>query len=89
MSPSKRVEGNDTIFFVSKHTTPKDQKITYANFVCDIKLSKTETHRVRTTVGGDKLTYDGDPRSPAIRVLDFNIHLNSVISGISAKGPAT
>ena len=52
---------------------PQRPKITYANFVCNIKLSKTETHRVCMTV-------DGDPISPAISLLDFNIHLNSVIS---------
>ena len=32
------------------------------------------------TVGGDKLTYGGDPSSPAISLLDLKIHLNSVIS---------
>ena len=66
---------------------PQRPKITYANFVCDIKLSKNETHRVRLTVGGDKLAYDGDklaydgdPSSPAISLLDLKIHLNFVIS---------
>ena len=32
-------------------------------------------HRVRLTVGGNKLTYDGDPSSPAISLLDLKIHL--------------
>ena len=38
-------------------------------------------HRVRLTVGGEKLTYDGDPSSPPISLLELKIHLNSVISG--------
>ena len=31
-------------------------------------------------VGGNKLTYDSDPRSPAISLLDLKIRINSVIS---------
>ena len=78
--PSKRVEGADTIFFVSKHAIPKGKKKTYANFFCNIKLSKTEMNRVRLTVGGNKLTYNGNPSSLAISLMDLKIHLNSVIS---------
>ena len=37
-------------------------------------------HRVRLTVGGEKLTYNGDPSSLEISLLDLKIHLNSVIS---------
>ena len=78
--PSKHIDGTYTIFFVSRHTILKDKKITYANFVCNIKLSKIETHRVCLTVGGNKLAYDGDPSSPEISLLNLNIYLNSVIS---------
>ena len=37
-------------------------------------------HRVRLTVGGNKLTYNVNPISQAISLLDLKIHLNSVIS---------
>ena len=60
--------------------SPKTKKITYANFVCNIKLSKTEMYRVGLIVGGDKLTYNGYPSFPAISLLDLMVHLNSVIS---------
>ena len=73
-------------FFVSKQTISKSKTITYANFVCNIELSKTETHLVRLTVGGDQLTYDSNPSSPAIILLGLNIHINSVISKYR-KGP--
>ena len=65
---------------LSPDTPSPKTKITYANFVCDIKLSKTETHCVCLTFGGYKLAYDGDPSSPAISLLNLKIHLNSVIS---------
>ena len=48
--------------------------------------SKTETHRVFLTAGGEKLTYDGDRSFPSISLLDLKIHLNSVISN-AHKGP--
>ena len=78
--PSKLIEGTDTIFVVSKPIISKGKKITCANFICDIKLSKTETPCVPLAVGGDKLTYDGGPIYPAISLLDLRIHLNFVIS---------
>ena len=65
---------------LSQNTPSPKVKKTYANFFCDIKLSKTETHRVCLEVGGNNLTYEGDPRSPETSLLDLKIHLNSVIS---------
>ena len=56
---------------LSRNTPFPKKKITYANFVCDIKLFKNESHRVHLTVGGDKLTYGGNPISLAISLLDL------------------
>ena len=53
------------MFFTTKDRIPKDRKITYANFICNIHPKKLETHRVRLTAGGDKIDYAGDPSSPA------------------------
>ena len=41
---------------------------------------KQEQWRVHCVVGGDRLTYDNDPSSPAANLLDAKILLNSVIS---------
>ena len=46
----------------------------------------TDTYRIRLTVGGDKLTYNGDPISPALSLLDLKIHLDSVISDARKYG---
>jgi hypothetical protein len=51
---SERVKGTGTLFFINETEVPKDRKVTYANFVCNIRPQKTETHRVRMTAGGDK-----------------------------------
>ena len=75
-----KIKGTGTIFPIRKYAIPPDRKVTYANFVCNIRPQKAETHRVRMTAGGDKLDYPGDPSSPAVSVLDAKIHINSTIS---------
>jgi hypothetical protein len=39
---------------------PKGKIVTYGRFVVDIRPNKTETHRVRLTVGGNLIQYPGD-----------------------------
>ena len=74
------VQGTNTIFFISKDKVPQGANVTYAILTCDLRPIKTETHQIHITVGGDKLTYDGDPSSPAVSLLNIKIILNSVIS---------
>jgi hypothetical protein len=78
-----KILGTGTIFFISKSDVPQDRKVTYANFVCNIRPQKAETHRVRMTAGGDKLDYPGDASSPTVSMLDSKIHINSTISDAS------
>ena len=52
-----RIKGTDKTFFTTKGKILKDRKITYANFICNIRPQKSETHRVRLTAGGNKLNY--------------------------------
>ena len=51
------VRSTDTINFIHKNEVPPDRDVTYATFVLDHKPLKTEEHRVRITVGGNRLTY--------------------------------
>ena len=48
--------------------------------VCNYRPLKSEKHRVRLTVGGDKLTCDFDVASPAASILETKLLINSVIS---------
>ena len=75
------VKSTDTMDFIFKHEVPAHKKITYANFVCDIRHLKDEPYRVRLVVGGDKLPYDDDAGSPAASILETKLLINSVISG--------
>ena len=70
----------DTIDFINKNEVPPNKKVTYANMVCDVRPLKAESHRVRLTVGGDRLDYHGDASSPATSNVKTKILLNSTIS---------
>jgi hypothetical protein len=77
---NEQIKGTSTIVFITKTQVPQDRKVTYANFICNIRPQKSETHRVRMTAGGDKLDYPGDASSPTVSMLDAKIHINSTIS---------
>jgi hypothetical protein len=51
----KRIKGTDTMRFIYKHKIQKNKKVTYARFVCYLRLQKDEIHRTRMTAGGDRL----------------------------------
>jgi hypothetical protein len=48
-----RIEGSNTIFCIPRQALPKVKIITYGRFVVDIRPKKSETHRVRLTVGAN------------------------------------
>ena len=47
-----------------------------------IRPNKAETHRVRITVGGDKLSYDGPTTTKCASLITTKILLNSAVSTI-------
>ena len=49
-----------------------------------IRTNKAETHRVRITVGGDKLSYDGPTSTQCASLITTKIRLNSMVSTIVA-----
>ena len=74
------IKGTNTIKFISRNEVPHNQDVTYATFVCDYKPLKTEIHRVRITVGGDRLECSDDTGSPAANLVETKILVNSTIS---------
>ena len=59
-----------------------EKKVTYANFITDIRPLKEKTRRLIIIVVEDRLDYD-DPSSPAVSLWDTKIMINSVISDAS------
>ena len=79
------IEGNNTCFFIHKHNVPQDSKVTYSHIVCDIIPHKTETHRVRLTMGGDKISSEGPVSTSSVYLTTTKIHWNSVLSTPDGK----
>ena len=77
-----RVEGTNTIFIILRASVPADRwkYITYGRIVCNIRDNKVETHRTRLTIGGDRINYPEDCRTPTADLLMVKLLLNSVIS---------
>jgi hypothetical protein len=80
-----RIEGSNTIFFIPRNTVPKGKVITYGGFVVDIRPHKTETHRVRLTVGGNLIQYPGDVSTRSADLTTSKCLWNSTISTEGAK----
>ena len=49
--------------FIAYTDIPKDRKVIYANFICNYRPLKTETFRVRMTIGGNRLDYPDEKSS--------------------------
>ena len=52
-------KGTSTIRFIPRRSVLTDRKVTYARIVANLRPHKKVIHRVRVTVGGDKLEYTG------------------------------
>lgn len=74
------VQATDTIDFITQDQVPTNNKVTYAQCVCDHRPLKPESNRVRIVVGGDKVDCTIDSGSPTTNVAEFKILLNSIIS---------
>ena len=73
------IQGANKFFFIHWHEVPNDAKVTYFRIVCDIRPQKKDMHRVKLTVGGDKLTFDGPVFTPKSDLTTSKLHWNSVI----------
>ena len=68
------------LFFFQRSQIPTGRKISYGNFICDVRPQKSEIHRVRLTAGGDKLDAYEETISPTVSLIDAKLHINSTIS---------
>ena len=73
------MRATNTIYFIRKEEVPTVRTVTYANFVCDYLPLKSESYRVRRTVGGDRLEYPDDASSPLASLLDSKMLFISTV----------
>ena len=78
-------KGNSTIRFVANQAVPRHKKVTYARLVAELGPHKKEVHRVRVTVGGDRLDYTGITATQTASLITTKCLINSTLSTDSAK----
>ena len=59
-------------------------RVTYGRIFVSIRPKKAETHQVRITVRGDKLSYKGPTATKCTSLITTKVLLNSVFSTILA-----
>ena len=82
---SRMPNGTNAIFFIHPSSMPKNKKVTCVRLVSSIRPLKTEKHRVRATIGGDRLQYEGITSTTPAALATVKTHLNSTISTKNAK----
>ena len=77
--------GTNTIRFIPRHAIPDGRKVTYARLVASLRPHKKEVHRVRVTVGGDRLEYNGITSTQTASINTTKCLVNSTLSTREAK----
>jgi hypothetical protein len=77
---SKMPTGTNTLFFIHCHKVPRNKKSTYIRVICADRPKKTQTRRVRWTMGGDRIVYIGDVSTKTADIATSKMLFNSVIS---------
>jgi hypothetical protein len=79
------IEVSNTIYFIPRSAVPPNKTVTCGRFVVDVRPNKEEVHRVRLTVGGNLIEYDGDVLTRSADLTTSKCLWNSVISTMGAK----
>ena len=77
--------GTNTIFFIARHKIPYGRQVTYGRLVATIRPTKDEVHRVRVTVGGDRLDFPGITTTQCASLTTTKCLLNSTVSTPDAR----
>ena len=81
----KDQKGTNTLFFIHKHEIPRGKKATYLRVVSAYRPEKEVPHRVRWTVGGNRIEYNGAVTTETADMTLVKLLLNSVVSTPNAK----
>ena len=80
-----KTPGTNTIEWMHPHQIPLNKKPTYVRICANYRPQKADPYRVRCTLGGNLIKYNG-PKSTAVASLPvIKILINSVLSTPNAK----
>jgi len=68
------------MFFIPVSAIPPGKRATYLRIVCAHRPEKAVPHRVRWTVGGDRVEYSGDVSTKTADIITAKLLFNSVLS---------
>ena len=77
--------GTNRVFFIPRSAVPAGRTVAYSRLVASIRPHKTETHRVRVTVGGNRLGFPGDTTTNCASLTTTKCLLNITISTPGAR----
>ena len=77
--------GTNTIIFKHPREKPPQAQPTYLRVVAAYRPSKQDPYRIRWTVGGNRINYEGDKYTPNAELTTVKLLLNSVISTKKSK----
>ena len=84
---TKRIDGTNTFRPIHYADIPSNRRtdVTYTRVVCDIRPQKSDPHRTRITIGGNRICYPGDTGTKTGSLELCKLLFNSVISTANAK----
>ncbi|KAL7486231.1 hypothetical protein ACHAW6_011827 [Cyclotella cf. meneghiniana] len=79
---NKHISGTDTFTPIHYHDIPPDRRcdITYTKVICEFHLQKSDPHRTRITIGGNRIAYPGDAGTRTVSLETFKLLINSTLS---------
>ena len=77
--------GTNTVFFIPRSAIPAGRTVTYSQLVASIRPNKTKTHRIRVTVGGNRLDFPCDTTTNYASLTTTKCILNRKISTPGAR----
>ena len=78
-------KGTNTLFFIKPQDLPPGKKPTYLRICANYRPQKEDPYRIRFTVGGNLINYNGETYTPTADLTTAKLLLNSVISTEGAK----
>ena len=76
---TRMTTGTNTFFLIRRCKIPAIRKVTYSQLVASIRYHKTETHRVRVTVGDKELDFTGVTTTSYASLTTTKCLLNSTV----------
>ena len=77
--------GTNIKFFIPKGNVPSGRTVTYERYVAEIQPQKSETHRTRIIVVGNKINFPSDITTTTADFTTSKLIFNSVLSTKNEK----